>query len=121
MTSPADQRYITDVATTFGHGGFTPAALGLAEIRPPAWFEWVPGQRCLNSAAWSDGVRVVWQPQCGWHYVNRAQPSQRHPLPLTRTADPMEVADTIRRLLLGLTADLPASETEWIDDLGVGA
>jgi hypothetical protein len=105
--------YIDAVQAAMTSAGFPPAHYSYITGHTQAWFQWVSGQRAVNSAAWPQGVYVSWHHTLGWHYSQDPDTDVRNPLPFTIGADPMDVADGVRRLLLGLTRDLPASMDDW--------
>lgn len=105
--------YLDTVNTTFQQAGFGPASYQYVTGHTQAWFQWTPGQHAVNATAWPSGLFVSWHHTLGWHYSNHTDTDVRHPLPFTLAADPMDVADGVRRLLLGLVQDLPASTDDW--------
>lgn len=104
--------YLDAVKTTMTRAGLGPIAYGHQDGHTPAWFQWAPGQYALNADAWPSGLYVTWDHTLGWHYSTDRDAGVR-PLPFTVGADPMDVTDGVRRLLLGLVRDLPASTDEW--------
>lgn len=105
--------YADAITAAVSAAGFGPARYSYLTGYTQAWFEWSPGQYAVNADIWPRGITVGWHHIDGWHYTNRAAPDVKHPLPFTATAHPMDVADSVRRLLNGLVDDLPANEDEW--------
>lgn len=107
--------YLDAVNAAMTQAGFGPASYQYLTGHTQAWFQWVPGQHAVNADAWPDGVFVTWHQALGWHYSRHTDTDVRKPLPFTLAADPMDVADGVRRLLLGITQDIPASTDDWAD------
>ncbi|WP_330479918.1 hypothetical protein OG301_38930 (plasmid) [Streptomyces platensis] len=105
--------YADTVISAMTSAGLGPSSYEYLTGHAQVWFGWTPGQYSVNAQTWPRGIEVSWNIADGWHYIDRAQPAVRHPLPFTITAHPMDVADSIRRLLLGLVQGLPANEDEW--------
>jgi hypothetical protein len=114
--------YLDTVHTTFQQVGFGPASYQYVTGHTQAWFQWTPGQYAVNATAWPNGLFVTWHHTHGWQYSDHTDCTVRHSLPFTIGADPMDVADGVRRLLQGLTQDLPASTDDWshADSLAAG-
>ncbi|GAA1888101.1 hypothetical protein GCM10009837_07420 [Streptomyces durmitorensis] len=105
--------YLNTVNTVMAQAGFGPASYSPLTGHAQAWYQWTGGQYAVNADAWPAGLYVIWHHARGWHYSTGRDTGVRHPLPFTLFADPMDVADGVRRLLLGLVRDLPASTDDW--------
>ncbi|WP_394436254.1 hypothetical protein [Streptomyces sp. SGAir0957] len=115
MKNRIDSRraYLDAVHTAMTQAGFFPVLYAHLDDYEQGWFQWTPKQHAVNESAWPAGLYVIWHHTMGWHYSTDRDLDVREPLPFTLAADPMDVADGVRRLLLGLTRDIPASTDDW--------